>query len=148
MKNNLHFLHPCLKCPAFTGDFGCRIGCRIPTVVSDTPTPSICFTHIFHPILRNKTVEESAVSCQKQGENVRKTQGKASKTAESYTESYTPNQILHPILHPKSPVNAGHLRHGCRKCRLFFINFWFCVNLGDRHVLAWLINLSDNQHIN
>ena len=26
--------------------------------------------------------------------------------------------------------------------------FWFCVNLGDRHVLAWLINLSDNQHIN
>ena len=22
MKNNLHFLHPCLKCPAFTGDFG------------------------------------------------------------------------------------------------------------------------------
>ena len=25
---------------------------------------------------------------------------------------------------------------------------WFCVNLGDRHVLAWLTNLSDNQHIN
>ena len=24
----------------------------------------------------------------------------------------------------------------------------FCVNLGDRHVLAWLTNLSDNQHIN
>ena len=26
--------------------------------------------------------------------------------------------------------------------------YGFCVNLGDRHVLAWLINLSDNQHIN
>ena len=57
---------------------------------------------------------------------------KASKTAESYTLSYTPNQILHPILHPKSPVNTGHLRHGCRKCRLFFKNF-FCGkrNNGD-----------------
>ena len=61
-----------------------------------------------------------------------KRRGKASKTAESYTESYTPNQILHPILHPKSPVNTGHLRHGCRKCRLFFKNF-FCGkrNNGD-----------------
>ena len=57
---------------------------------------------------------------------------KASKTAESYTESYTPNQILHPILHPKSLVNTGYLRHGCRKCRLFFKNF-FCGkrNNGD-----------------
>ena len=57
---------------------------------------------------------------------------KASKTAESYTESYTPNQILHPILHPKAPVNTGYLRHGCRKCRLFFKNF-FCGkrNNGD-----------------
>mgnify|MGYP003522480090 CR=1 FL=1 len=44
----------------------------------------------------------------------------------------TPNQILHPILHPKSLVNTGYLRHGCRKCRLFFKNF-FCGkrNNGD-----------------
>ena len=29
LKKNLHFLHPYLKHPAFTGSFGCRIGCRI-----------------------------------------------------------------------------------------------------------------------
>ena len=28
-EKNLHFLHPYLKHPAFTGSFGCRIGCRI-----------------------------------------------------------------------------------------------------------------------
>ena len=46
------------------------------------------------------------------------------------------NIILHPILHPKSPVNTEILGYGCRKCRIFSKNFWFCVNLGDRHFLA------------
>ena len=66
---------------------------------------------------------------------------KASKTAESYTESYTPNQILHPILHPKSPVNAGHLRHGCRKCRLFFINF-FCGKRNNGDFILRMIGIT------
>ena len=34
------------------------------------------------------------------------------------------NAILHPILHPKSPVNTGILGYGCRKCRIFFQNFF------------------------
>ena len=34
------------------------------------------------------------------------------------------NAILHPILHPKSPINTGRLGHGCRKCRIFFQNFF------------------------
>ena len=34
------------------------------------------------------------------------------------------NTILHPILHPKSLVNTGILGHGCRKCRMFFQNFF------------------------
>lgn len=32
-KKNIHFLHPNTKTIVFTRDFGCRIGCRIPTVV-------------------------------------------------------------------------------------------------------------------
>ena len=34
------------------------------------------------------------------------------------------NAILHPILHPKSLVNTGILGYGCRKCRIFFQNFF------------------------
>ena len=34
------------------------------------------------------------------------------------------NAILHPILHRKSSVNTGILGYGCRKCRIFFQNFF------------------------
>ena len=34
------------------------------------------------------------------------------------------NAILHPILHTKSPVITGILGYGCRKCRIFFQNFF------------------------
>ena len=34
------------------------------------------------------------------------------------------NAILHPILHPKSPIITGLLGYGCRKCRIFFQNFF------------------------
>ena len=34
------------------------------------------------------------------------------------------NAILHPILRPKSLVNTGILGYGCRKCRIFFQNFF------------------------
>ena len=42
-KNLLHFLHPARKTPIKPGHFGCRIGCRISSVVWDYPTP------ILHP---------------------------------------------------------------------------------------------------
>ena len=34
------------------------------------------------------------------------------------------NAILHPILHRKSPIITGILGYGCRKCRIFFQNFF------------------------
>ena len=34
------------------------------------------------------------------------------------------NAILHPILHPKLPVNTEYSGYGCRKCMIFFQNFF------------------------
>ena len=45
-----------------------------------------------------------------------------------YVWNPTPlRRILHPILHPKMPINTGCLRCGCRKCRIFFKNFFWGI---------------------
>ena len=87
-------------------------------------------------------------------EKVRKFQGSAGKIKKN-RDYPTPILhhclILHPILHPKSSASTGYFVLWCRKCRRFFYFFGsasiWVIDI-FLHVLAWLINLSDNQHIN
>ena len=68
-----------------------------------------------------------------------------SKTSDFFEVNIRTFDAKHPYFCPKKSdvlqLPALHLS-SLKK------NFGFCVNLGDRHVLAWLINLSDNHHIN
>ena len=77
--------------------------------------------------------------------------GKRDENVENVGKSYTVEEILHPTLHRKLPDFIGIFHIGCRKCRIFLQNFGSAsIWVIDMflHVLAWLINLSDNQHIN
>ena len=68
------------------------------------------------------------------------------KTSDFFDENIRTFGAKHPYFCPKKS-DVLHLPVG-RLALPSTKKVWFCVNLGDRHVLAWLINLSDNQHIN
>ena len=78
-------------------------------------------------------------------------QGKAELRPQHLHQSYILHLILHPILHQNTRVTTTGFSGGCRKCRRFSKNFGsasiWVIDI-FLHVLAWLTNLSDNQHIN